>query len=337
MLTLSSIQTSRFQNASGFSTGSSDCLEATNDVIDQLIERGDWKDLLLPIEICIKRGCATFPRFVAEVRKMYSKRHGTIEMRNVWWQFLDTGWRRHWDGWCNEHCGGERQMQFEYRAPTSDEICGTTNYLRFYINAPQDVGATCTVFGRDDNGQPLQTQNGDGSWSMGLTLTAIMPYAQSATFVSHIDRVVMSATQSTKYLYAFNNTSQSLYLLSEYYPSETNPSYLRYRLIGGIPRYSGSTCCSGGNVDRVIALVKIKHVPVSDPTDWIPIDNREALLDGFKAIKLADAYDSAGSDKMWLSAVEKLNRQLENSSPDAQFAASDNTFGDGTCYSNQTF
>ena len=336
MLTLADLNTGRFQTAAQCGYGSTNFLEVVNDVVNELCNRGDWKGTLLPICVQISNGCVTWPRWVGEVRKMHSHR-GNIDMRNQWYQFLDTpGWRRGWDGWC----GQERQAEMQYRAPTFQDITGTGNTLQFYVDVPQDVGATITVFGQDDTGNDLKTQNGDGTWSPGITIVASLPYGSSAQIVSHIDRVVCTATIGPKRLYAFQAASNNLYNIAVYDPTDTNPSFLRYKLKGG-GYWGGAGCCAASSTSpclySVIALVKLARLPIQNPTDLVLINNREALLDGIRAAKLSDAGDVAGSSKLWAAAVEKLNRQLENEDPEYQLTASDNTFGDTETFCNQAF
>jgi hypothetical protein len=81
--------------------------------------------------------------------------------------------------------------------------------------------------------------------------------------------------------------------------------------------------------------VKLSKVTIQNPTDPVYINNRGALMDGIRASKLEDASQSGVA--WWKSAVEKLNRQLENAEPDDQFSAQSNTFGDNRCMKNHVF
>lgn len=330
---MADISTTRFQTASGCGPGQADFLEIVNDAVQELIVRGDWSDTLIPMAFSVSNGCLTLPRFVGEVRKIHSFQHGTIELRNQWYQFLE---RRVHQGW--EGCRGvERNLEMQYRSPLFQDICGTGNYLQFYPTVPQDVGAQMTIFGKDDNGNWLQTQNGDGTWSPGITLTATMPFTQSTVFVNWIERIACTQTQSKKLLYAFNSGTGNTYQLAGFEPTETNPSYLRYKLSGGWNGpWSGGNCC-GGCPQSVVALIKLANLPIVNPQDLVIINNRGALLDAIRAIKAEDSTNSAAAAGFWKSAIEKLNRQLENDFPEDQTAVANNTWGDSTIFSNQAF
>ena len=326
MLTLADIQTSRFQTAAGYGTASSDFLESVNDAVDGLTIRGDWSGLISPVQvqIDINSGCVVWPRFVGNVRKVNMCRGGSAEMRNVWWRFLDhRGEHRGWGGWR----GPERNVIFEKKVPIAISIPGPGNYIQFSVTEAADAGATATLFGLDNNGQPLQTLNGDGTWSPGSTIVA---GAQSTIFVSQIYRVVLAATNSTKTLSAYNPTTAVTVQLAQYQPYETNPSFTQDRITGFNP------CCSGQQ-QTVLALIKFAKIPIQNPTDYIPINNRGALLDAVRACKAEDSNSTATAAGFWKSAIEKLNRQLEDDSPDSEFSAADNTWGDSRAFRNQMF
>jgi hypothetical protein len=325
MLTLADIQTNAFQTASGFCTTSNDFLEMANQVIPRLLQRGDWPGTLMPVRVTVRDGQVTWWRYVGQVRSMHTCR-GNIPVKPVWYEFLEGhGNRRGWEGLC----GRERTMTMQYHAPTYNDIYGPNCTVRLYVDAQEDVGATVQLFGADNNNQPLRTNNGDGTWTEGVTIAAQMPFGSSSTFVSRIDRVVKSITQSTARLYAYDATQDVLYDLAVYEPSETNPSYLRYQLDGGRP---GCACR-----ESIIALVKLKFLPVAVPMDGLIFleGTQGALLHGFRAVKREEAGDFEGASSFWKLAIEELNRGLEDADPDGPVAVN-NVFA-GRTFCNRCF
>jgi hypothetical protein len=344
MLTLGDIQTAQFQQASGFCTTRPEFLELVNDAVDGLMRRGDWPGTLVPVRLCVRNGCVTFPRYVGEVRKV-NNCTSSVAMRNVWYQFLEHGhpwgpnyeyaWNWSWRG----SCGAQMQMLAQYRAPTYNDIYGDNCYVRVYPMAQEDEGATVTIFGTDNNNQPLMTRT-DGVWSEGITLTipANGGYASSSTPVSKIERVVKSVTQNKLNLFAYDATNDVLYDLASYEPSETSPNYLRYQLQGGVPATNTSDC-AGSNCScqtTIIALVKLQQVPLAVSNDLVVIDNRHALLNAIRALKSEEAGNYPQALTQWKVAVESLNRDAENSSPDFQFSAKSLVFG-GRQLTNRQF
>lgn len=334
MLTLSQIQNSSFQTASGFCTTSPDFLEIVNDVIPRLANRGDWPGFLLPVRLCISNGCVTFPRYVAQVRRMNACK-STIPMRNNWHEFLEYKGNRHmheWQGWC----GQERSATMQYRAPTYNDIYGPNCTVRVYIDVQADIGAGVQIFGTDNNNQRLQTKNADGSWSEGITITAAIPFGSSSTFVSRIDRVVKPITQGNVRLYAYDSVANVLFDLAVYESSEVNPSYLRYQVEAG--HQFGQYGCQSGCQKTIIALTKLQFIPVSVPSDGlIFLDGAVgALRLAVKARKMEDASNMSAAQGFWASAISELNRCAEDASPDDQASVVNNVFA-GRRFRNRAF
>lgn len=345
MLTLADIQTSQFQEASGFCTSSSDFKALVNDAVEELMHRGDWPGTIIPIRVCVRNGCVTWPRYVSQVRKI-NVCGGSAPVQNQWYQFMVHGRQRssdwRWSSWnWRGSCGPEKQMLMQFRAPTYNDVYGNECYLRVYPDCVEDAGATVMVFGLDGYGQPLKTRNSDGTWSLGITITVPTittdtPYGSSSTPVSRIDRVVKSETNCNLRLYAYDPTNDWMYDLAIYEPSETNPSYLRYQL-DGRSEWNYQICSSSSTcLQTVIALVKLANLPIQVATDLVIIDNKRALLCAIRALKAEEAGNYAQSKIEWGAAIESLNRQLEDYSPEYQFAAQDNVLA-GRQYSNRMF
>jgi hypothetical protein len=339
MLILKNIQTTAFQTASGFCTTSQEFLDMANQVIPRLLQRGDWPGSMLPIRVCIKNGCCTWPRYVGQVRRLHGCR-GDIPMKSLWYEFLDYQGDRHlheWDAWRR----GERRMINQFQSPVYNDIYGPNCYVRLYCDLTADLGATCTIFGTDNNNQPLMTLNPDGTATPGAVITVDLQgdslYGATSTPVSHIDRVVCSQTQGMKRLYAWDANQAALYDLAIYEPSETVPSYVRQQLEGERRGMWGGAGCGGGCNNTVIALVKLKFLPLITPTDGlIFLEGAQGpLLNAFRAVKREEANDAAGAGSWWKAAVEELNRQFEDFMPDDQLAAINNVFADRTFCNTQ--
>jgi hypothetical protein len=149
MITLTDLQTPQFMQAAGFCTGDVKFLEILNDAVNELLIRGDWPGTLVPIRVCIKNGCVTWPRYVGQVRKI-NNCNASVPIGNQWFQFMEHGhsrgpeaWYNSW-GWRGGCIDGAANMQF--RAPTYNDVYGTDCYLRVYPMAQEDAGATVKIF-----------------------------------------------------------------------------------------------------------------------------------------------------------------------------------------------
>lgn len=334
MLTVQDISGVSFQTAAGYGTKTPAFYALVNELIPRLMQRGDWPGLIMPLRVCVRRGCVTWPRYVANVRWMRDCRRNNIAIRNPFGDFLSYQGHRHlheWQGWL----GQERRMVAQFNAPTYNDIYGPNCTVRVIPLVQEDNGAVLTIYGTDNNNQPLQTNNGDGTWSAGIQVAAGIPFGSSNTFVSKIERVVKPITQSNIMLYAYDSVQNAMYDLAVYEPSETSPSYLRYQLEGG---RGFQASCSNQCLETVVALAKLKFIPVSTPSDGILfLTGAEGGLKlGIQALKREEANDFAGARAAWQGAVEELNRQFEDYFPDSQFVATNEIFG-GRSFTNKMF
>lgn len=324
MITLATLQTSTAKNIAGYCPTSPEFIQLANDAVDRLMPRGDWIGTILPIRACVVQGCVTWPRQVKQVRKMHEC-HKDVHVKTVWWDYQDHSNRRdygRWESWR----GHERNMVAQFQACTYNDIYGPGCQVRVYCSL-QDVGKTLTIFGIDNNGQPLQTLNQDGTLSDGIIITMAIPFGTTTStyFVSRIDRVVKDVTQANVQMYAFDTVRNQLWDLAVYEPTEENPSYERYRLDGrwnmGIPN------CASNCLETMMALVKVRFIPVVAPTDLIPIDNVGAIKLAMMSLKKEDEGDMTTSRNLLERAIEELNRQIEDAEPDSQLVVNNNVFG----------
>lgn len=317
MLTALDCQTPQFQAASGCCVTSPEFYELLNDAVAEYMRRGDWPGTLIPIRVCVRNGCVTWPRYVQEVRKI-NVCSGSAPVFNVWHEFLEHNACDRGNGW-NGWYGEERKMVAQYRAPTYNDIYPSFSTVRAYPMVQQDAGATMTLFGLDNYNQPLK-EFVDGVWREGVTITVAVPFGSTSVFVNRIDRVVKSVTQGKINLFQYDVEKDVLFDLAAYEPGETNPDYLRYQLSGGW------NPCSGDCQQTVFALVKLANLPIKVPTDLVIINNRRALLLGVRALKLEQSLGDATA--LWRAGIESLNRDAENASPDFQFSVQNNILGD---------
>lgn len=304
-----------------------------NQATSNLLRRGDWSGTVVPIQVCVKRGCIVWPRYVLNVRKI-SLCSNALPVHNLWYQFLPrdvcgTGWRKWGHGECALFANGH--------APTYSSVYGDGRLIRAYPRTLDDLGKTIRIFGVDNGNQPLKTNNGDGTWSEGIVITLGRPYGSTSVYVRRIDRVVKEVTQGQVLLYAYDVVNDILEDLAIYDPGETTPSYARYQLGEPSNRCGNQPqgCC--GTSLSVVALVKLRFIPAKFDTDLILVDNADAIKLAVQAIKCQDAGDREGYKENMIFAVNTLNRQLEDESPDDQFSSENETFGGGVSYSQKMF
>lgn len=316
--------------------------DKVNTAVRMLMRCGDWWETAIPIFICVFQGCVVFPRYVGQVRRLHMCNH-QIPVRNLWYQFMvgvGAGGCGSWNSISGNHgwWGREVKLQQEGTSPVLQDIMGEGRLVRVYTRCNSDYGTHTTIFGVDNNGQRLMTENPDKTWSEGITLTAQAPFASTSVFVRHIDRILRDATQCPQDMYAYNPSTNLLEELAHYEPSETEPSYSKTRLQMHWPwlpsSLPGSACCSRER--GVLAMVKLRFIPVKNRSDLVLIPNIDALKFMFQALLAQDKGDIQKFMANKALAIADLNRELEDRSPDDQFSAIDNTFG-GAVFTNQSF
>lgn len=308
LLTLAAAKASRIKEVTQSCSSSDEFLSLLNEATKRLMQRGDWAGLMVPIYICVRQGCVTWPKYISKVRRI-NRCNNEVKVGNLWYDFINKNSpdaNYYASGIGGNPAPDLYRLVNKGNAPTYSDIAGDARTVRVYPSVPQDVGKTVKIFGVDNNGQPLR-ENVNDIWVDGQTLTIALPYAESTGFVRRIDRVIKDATQGNVRLYAYDTVNLVLEDLANYDPSETLPNYERDQVI------LGNTCCSSSK--SVTALVKLRYVPAVSDTDLVLISNTTALKFMIQAIKLEEGGDRNGARECVLGAVAELNLELDDESP----------------------
>jgi hypothetical protein len=226
MFTLfSEVQNSNIANVTSCSPSDPQFGGYVQEAAKRLLARGDWVGTVVPIRTCVQRGCLVWPRYVDHVRRIADCR-GNIPLHGMFFDFLDwhdQKWQSqsYWDGL---HAGHRRNCINKGFTPVFQDILGEGRYVQMNIEVPEDIGATCTLIGVDNNNQRLRTRNVDGmTWSDGWTLTATTQNQspQTSGFVRRIDRVIKSPTQGNMTLWGVNSAVVSTYQFGYLYNIDT--------------------------------------------------------------------------------------------------------------------
>lgn len=157
--------------------------------------------------------------------------------------------------------------------PTIREPSGPMK-LGARIRAASDQNKSLRVFGWDEAGDRIMTLGPNGQKEDGflvpLVFGKILTNSDAAPIVK-IDRVYKEVTDDMVDVFGIDPTTmEATTLIGRYRPKETTPAYTRLRV-------SAKTA------------VRVKYrrrvFEVSDQYDWMPIDNREALIHAIRAVK----------------------------------------------------
>jgi len=308
LATLLEARQSSLSSIAGACTNSAQFRSLVNEATQLLMRRGDWPGLIVPIHVCIKRGCVVFPRYVGNVRKV-NLCNRPVPIRNFYESMLERK-----DYWCglngpNRWIWNESRITANGKTPVYSDIMGEGRLLRAYISVQADVGKTVTIFGEDNNGQTIRHKNADGTWSDGVILNLAMPFASTDFYVRRIDRVLKDETNSDVRLYAYDATKHVLEDVSILEPSETNPSLARYQF----KNFCNENSC--GTSRSIVALIKLAFVPARVDADLVLIENLEALKAAIQSIKFREAGDATNARESLDFAFSELNYSMDDEFP----------------------
>lgn len=331
---------SPLSRVSGLCSGSDPRFNSYIDTaVRRLMKRGDWASTVVPIHVCIRRGCVTWPRYVDSVRRV-NLCGSPVPVTNIWSKYVDRDiWPRWYDfpglmpwgelsssynvhnrGFGSSlrytHSGANKIGHFStYADPLG------THFIRAYPQYVEDVGKTVTIFGKDENGQPLRHKvtatDGTVTWEPGEIITmAGAPNgfgSTSVTVQSPIERVIKDETQGQVYLYSYNPDGtegvDTLFDLAVYEPTETNPCYERMNIPGRASK-------DGTTTDTVMALVKLKAIPVKHDTDLITIPDVDALTLMVQSLLFDESDQPDMADRYEAKAIRELNLMLRDTYPE---------------------
>lgn len=116
-----------------------------------------------------------------------------------------------------------------------------------------------------------------------------------------ITRVVKPAT--TGYVSLFSvGTDGTMTFLAKYHPSELVPSFRRYKIAGQ----------TAGNYANLLALVKMRHVPLVQADDVIPVQPLAAVKLMVQSISREDAGDLGGAEAYKAAAWRLMSERARS-------------------------
>lgn len=330
LLTLGQCRASRQLNAiAGVCATSEEFASLVNDACQRALRRGDWEGTLIPIQVCVRRGCITWPREVETVRAI-NICGCPVPISNNWYQFL-PGNQKNWWGTCRNNFSAfaESRMDQQVQVPSFEDLYGSGRYLRFICEKREDFGKTITVYGINDaTGLPIR-QKVNGIWIDGITLTLKVGFVSTTMTVRSVTRIQKDVTQGLVFGYGYNPTEDVMEPFGQYEPTETHPLYMRYKLSAPIctGRTGSSATVACGEFKSALALVKLAFIPAVADTDVVVIQNIDALKMLIQSIRFEEASDINNKRQYELDAIRELNLDINNIIPKENMAIEVRAFG----------
>jgi hypothetical protein len=142
---------------------------------------------------------------------------------------------------------------------------------------------------------------------LGIFVVLGSPFVDSPMQITGLTGIQKDVTKAPVQFFEIDVTNGNQRLILTMEPTETVAAYRRY-FVNGVP----SVCCNG-TAPQVTALAKLELIPVVGDTDYLLIQNIEALIAECQSIRYsemdsADAMQKSG--ERHLAAIRLLQGEL---------------------------
>ena len=252
----------------------------------------------------------TLPREIARLEWM-NVCDEPVEIQNQFYEYLNYGngrmpkLRRMQCG-CSLTTGYTRN-----NAVTFTDLSNAPQYLTVYLTDDRDAGKRVLLQGLDANSNTIYSTD-VGNQVTGEFVALTSPSVQSTNLFSQINGIQKDVTVGIVRIYQHDPDTGDETLLLTMQPSETTASYRRY-YIDNLP----CNCCGTDDpsVVQVTAIAKLDLIPVTTDTDYLLIQNIEAITEECQSIRYSEMdapTAKAMSQERHRLAIGFLNGELNH-------------------------
>jgi hypothetical protein len=267
-------------------------LPTLNQVVERIINSGQWKNMYEAVDYDSTSGYITLPRRLESIVGVTRVNWPTSPYARMN-EYMTSG-----PGFLDETSRDLRTI-IDQGDVCMQEVQTQIGYPRLTIASAIDDGLVVRLYGHDSNGDPIFDQ--DGVEGIALTLTNPTVTASVEMFVTQVVKPMTVGNVTLSIVVSGTPT-----VMSVYEPSETNPVYRRYKTGTIVPR--------DDNKPVLRCLCKRRFVRLMQESDLVWPDNIGALKFGMRAIQLED---SGGATELqllqgfWQKCYEILNQGLK--------------------------
>jgi len=197
-------------------------------------------------------------------------------------------------------------------AVTFTDLTNGPQLIQVYCTDPADVAGRRRILlqGTDNNDTPIYSQDVLVQ-VLGQYVVFQSPFATAPMQFNSITGIQKDVTQGQVQIFQVDPATGAQILLLTMEPGETTASYRRYYL-NGLPR----DCCFGQGTEAkvtVTAIAKLELIPAVVDTDYLLIQNLEALIEECISVRMSE-IDSGNAQSMALlhhkNAIGLLSGEL---------------------------
>lgn len=225
----------------------------------------------------------TLPRDIARIAAV-NICNQPVPVQNQWFEYLRfSNGRLPKDQYCNDR-SVIRQVLSRNNAITFTDMTNSPQYIVAYITDTSDVGKRTLIQGNDQDGNPIYSLDVTTQVT-GTFLTFASPSTSSTMVLSAITGIQKDVTVGEVRYYQHDPNTGDEILLLTMQPTETTASYRRYYL-HNLP----DNCCHTGVEDtiQVTAIAKLDLIPVRAQTDYLLIQNLEAIIEECQSVRYSE-------------------------------------------------
>lgn len=238
-----------------------------------------------------------------------------LAIQNQWFEYLQFGNGRLPKTFltCNPQI---RAVFTRNNVPTFVDLSTPPQFIRVYFTDPADIQAGKRVLlqGTDNNDIPIVTQDGVNQ-VQGVFVVADSPFSSPIYRFNTLTGVQKDLTSGQVKVYQADPTTGAQVLLLTMQPGEETASYRRY-FFSNMP----ATCCPplvtpvvGNQPLTVTGIVKLDLIPVVVDTDYLLIQNAEAIVEEAQSVRYSKIDTPAAkqmAQEKHLQAIRLLNGEL---------------------------
>lgn len=296
--------------------------QAVNSAQQRLLycpEAGDesWYGTWAEIRMNVARNSpfVTLPREIARL-EMVDLCDRPIPVYNQFFEYLQFGNGRSSKHWIRQ-CHHPRRAAFSRNnAVLFQDITNAPQFIQIFATNDADTTGNTRVLiqGLDANGSPVYSEEA-GSQILGEYVVLASPFASTKFQYSKITGIQKDVTQGPVQFFQLDPSTADQILLLTMEPTEQTASYRRY-FFNNLP----CSCCPPPGVPpskcppaQVTAIAKLELIPVAVDTDYLLIQNLEAIIEECQSARYA-AVDNMASQQLAAlhhkKAVGLLNGEL---------------------------
>lgn len=247
-------------------------------------EAGDesWYGTWAEIAFNVNRAApyVTMPREIARLEAINICQR-PVPIQNQFFEYLEFGNGRLPKTFsCQDPCRIVRVLT-RNNAVTFSNLTGTPRILVVYVTEAQDIGKRILFQGLDRNNMPIYTQDVFQRVN-GVFVTFANPFGSTPMAFNAITGIQKDETAGQVQIFEVDPTTNAQTLLLTMEPSETTAWYRRYYLdalpCGCCPATTPTTPTSTCSDVQVTALAKLDLIPVKADSDYLLIQNIEAII-----------------------------------------------------------